>query len=104
MSAEKKKALRSSKIFRNVGIDCDDIGISIKPQKEKKKKYMIKKKPSDRSTTDTIKKKIVTFKVNLYDIIYVPSYKKYNKAESEEKPPEKEQKKKNSTAKCCTII
>ena len=39
MSAEKKKALRSSKIFRNVGIDCDDIGISIKPQKEKKKKY-----------------------------------------------------------------
>ena len=100
MSAENK---RKSKIFRNV--DCEDIGIAIKPHKEKKKKKnMIKKKPSDKSTTDTIKKKIVTFKVNLYDIIYVPSYKKYNKDEAEEKPPEKEQKKKNSTAKCCIII
>lgn len=101
MSAENK---RKSKIFRNVGIDCEDIGIAIKPHKEKKKKNMIKKKASDKSTTDTIKKKIVTFKVNLYDIIYVPSYKKYNKDESEEKPPEKEQKKKNSTAKRRIII
>ena len=101
MSAENK---RKSKIFRNVGIDYENIGIAIKPHKEKKKKNMIKKKPSDKSTTDTIKKKIVTFKVNLYDIIYVPSYKKYNKDEAEEKPPEKEQKKKNSTAKCCIII
>ena len=101
MSAENK---RKSKIFRNVGIDCEDIGIAIKPHKEKKKKNMIKKKPSDKSTTDTIKKKIVTFKVNSYDIIYVPSYKKYNKNEAEEKPPEKEQKKKNSTAKRRIII
>ena len=104
MSAENKKHLRKANIFRNEGIDCNDIDISIKPQKEKKKKYMIKKKPSDKSTTDTIKKKIVTFKVNLYDIIYVPSYKKYNKDESEEKPPEKDSKKKNSNVKCCIII
>ena len=85
---EKNNPLEKTNIFKLCGIDNSEIDLSfqspqIKSKKSRKKhnKHHHKKKNSSDARDNSINKEVkkgVSFKKNLFEVIYVESYKQYN--------------------------
>ena len=87
---EKNNPLEKTNIFKLCGIDNSEIDLSFqspqiksKKSRKKHKKHHHRKKNSSDTTTDNsinkeVKRKGVSFKKNLFEVIYVESFKQYN--------------------------
>ena len=87
---EKNNPLEKTNIFKLCGIDNSEIDLSFqspqiksKKSRKKHKKHHHRKKNSSDTTTDhsinkEVKRKGVSFKKNLFEVIYVESFKQYN--------------------------
>ena len=87
---EKNNNLEKTNIFKLCGIDNSEIDLSFqspqiksKKSRKKHKKHHHRKKNSSDTTTDNsinkeVKRKGVSFKKNLFEVIYVESFKQYN--------------------------
>ena len=84
---EKNNPLEKTNIFKLCGIDNSEIDLSFqspqtksKKSRKKHKKHHKKKNSSDTRDNSINKevKKGVSFKKNLFEVIYVESYKQYN--------------------------
>ena len=87
---EKNNPLEKTNIFKLCGIDNSEIDLSfqspqikLKKSRKKHKKHHHRKKNSSDTTTDNsinkeVKRKGVSFKKNLFEVIYVESFKQYN--------------------------
>lgn len=87
---EKNNPLEKTNIFKLCGIDNSEIDLSFqspqikskKSRKKHKKHHHRKKNSSDRTTDNSINKEVkrkgVSFKKNLFEVIYVESFKQYN--------------------------
>ena len=85
---EKNNNLEKTNIFKLCGIDNSEIDLSFqspqiksKKSRKKHKKHHHKKKNSSDARDNSINKKVkkgVSFKKNLFEVIYVESYKQYN--------------------------
>ena len=85
---EKNKNIEKTDIFKLCGIDNSEIDLSFqspqiksKKSKKKHKKHHHKKKNSSDTRDNSINKEVkkgVSFKKNLFEVIYVESYKQYN--------------------------
>ena len=87
---EKNNPLEMTNIFKLCGIDNSEIDLSFqspqiksKKSRKKHKKHHHRKKNSSDTTTDNsinkeVKRKGVSFKKNLFEVIYVESFKQYN--------------------------
>ena len=87
---EKTNPLEKTNIFKLCGIDNSEIDLSFqspqiksKKSRKKHKKHHHRKKNSSDTTTDNsinkeVKRKGVSFKKNLFEVIYVESFKQYN--------------------------
>ena len=87
---EKNNPLEKTNIFKPCGIDNTEIDLSFqspqiksKKSRKKHKKHHHRKKNSSDTTTDNsinkeVKRKGVSFKKNLFEVIYVESFKQYN--------------------------
>ena len=86
----KNNPLEKTNIFKLCGIDNSEIDLSFqspqiksKKSRKKHKKHHHRKKNSSDTTTDNsinkeVKRKGVSFKKNLFEVIYVESFKQYN--------------------------
>lgn len=85
---EKNKNIEKTDIFKLCGIDNSEIDLSFqspqiksKKSRKKHKKHHHKKKNSSDTRDNSINKEVkkgVSFKKNLFEVIYVESYKQYN--------------------------
>ena len=85
---EKNNNLEKTNIFKLCGIDNSEIDLSFqspqiksKKSRKKHKKHHHKKKNSSDKRDNSINKEVkkgVSFKKNLFEVIYVESYKQYN--------------------------
>ena len=87
---EENNPLEKTNIFKLCGIDNSEIDLSFqspqiksKKSRKKHKKHHHRKKNSSDTTTDNsinkeVKRKGVSFKKNLFEVIYVESFKQYN--------------------------
>ena len=85
---EKNNNLEKTNIFKLCGIDNSEIDLSFqspqiksKKSRKKHKKHHHKKKNSSDARDNSINKEVkkgVSFKKNLFEVIYVESYKQYN--------------------------
>ena len=86
---EKNNNLEKTNIFKLCGIDNSEIDLSFqspqikskKSRKKHKKHHHKKKNSSDTRDNNSINKEVkkgVSFKKNLFEVIYVESYKQYN--------------------------
>ena len=90
VKTEKNNPLEKTNIFKLCGIDNSEIDLSFqspqiksKKSRKKHKKHHHRKKNSSDTTTDNsinkeVKRKGVSFKKNLFEVIYVESFKQYN--------------------------
>ena len=112
---EKNNPLEKTNIFKLCGIDNSEIDLSFqspqiksKKSRKKHKKHHHKKKNSSDTTTDNninkeVKKKGVSFKKNLFEVIYVESFKQYNMENYQPKNVDNVARDDPHFVKCCLI-
>ena len=112
---EKNNPLEKTNIFKLCGIDNSEIDLSFqspqiksKKSRKKHKKHHHKKKNSSDTTTDNsinkeVKKKGVSFKKNLFEVIYVESFKQYNMENYQPKNVDNVARDDQHFVKCCLI-
>ena len=112
---EKNNPLEKTNIFKLCGIDNSEIDLSFqspqiksKKSRKKHKKHHHRKKNSSDTTTDNsinkeVKKKGVSFKKNLFEVIYVESFKQYNMENYQPKNVDNVARDDPHFVKCCLI-